>query len=631
MPRGRRSKGVLVHEKRSLPQFLALSNRVATTAGLVGLVIVALYPVYSNDTTRLNQFIPIGIFSLVALGLNFTIGSAGEFALGLVGSFAAGAYTEGILTTSYQWSFWNAVGFAMVIACGVGLLSGLPGLRLGGWYFALTSLFVGLVVPDIASELNVAGKQDGFGNIPPASIFGHVLTNRQTYMLVLVSLLVALVVFRNLFASLWGLAFNCMRESNRGAEAAGINVRRMKLLAYLIASVVAGFAGAIYAAFAGYISPAAFPFSLTIELVAGPVIGGLGLLTSPLVGVGLLQILPNSFSNFSKYALLIYGVILIVVMIFLRAGLLNAARNAWNWVAIRLGRRLGWLDEGAAGQREGIALVGANIENRVALDRIEQGPDRASLTVDGVWKRFGGLAALADVSMSADPGRIAAVIGPNGSGKTTLLNVISGFYRVDRGTVLLGTEVISGKKTYAIARAGVARTFQTPHLIPDRTARENVMTGMFHRRRASIAEVMVSAPRARREQWDSRATSDALLDFVGLLPLAEVEAGSLTAGQQRLLEICRALASGPRVLLLDEPAAGLVGAEVAALARILSTIRETNCAVILIEHNVGLVMELADEITVLDAGAVIATGTPAAIQKNPAVLAAYLGEPTVRV
>ena len=520
----------------------------------------------------------------------------------------------------------------MLIACGVGLLAGLPGLRLGGWYFALTSLFVGLVVTDVASELNVAGKAYGFGNIPPPSIFGRTLTNTQIYLLVLASLLIALVVFRNLLASVWGLAFNCMRESNRGAEAAGINVPRMKLLAYLIASVVAGYAGAIYAAFSGYISPAAFPFSLTIELVAGPVIGGLGLLTSPLVGIGLLQILPNSFSNFAKYALLIYGVILIVVMIFLRSGLLNAARNGWNWTALRLGRRFGWLEERSSGDREqGIVMATANTDNSVAAGAIAQAPEGAALSVNGVSKHFGGLAALVDVSFRAEPGRITAVIGPNGSGKTTLLNVISGFYGLDLGTVTLGAEVLSDLKTSAIARTGVARTFQTPLLIPDRSARENVMTGMFCRHRASIAEVIISAPRARRDHRDMRATSDALLDFVGLLPQAQLDAGSLTAGQQRLLEICRALAIRPRVLLLDEPAAGLVGFEVDALARILSTIREANSAVILVEHNVNLVMEVADDITVLDAGRVIATGSPRAIQTNPLVLAAYLGDPNVHV
>jgi branched-chain amino acid transport system permease protein len=248
--------------------------------------------------------------------------------------------------------------------------------------------------------------------------------------------------------------------------------------------------------------------------------------------------------------------------------------------------------------------------------------------VSGVDKHFDGVHALRDVSLLAPPGQITAVIGPNGSGKTTLLNVILGFYRLDAGQVSLDGKRISGRKPFQIARAGLARTFQTPVVLPEHTCRENVMSGAFTTRRATLAEVLLRAPRARRDWQDAEREADRLLRFVGLGAHIHAAGGSLTAGQRRLLDIARALAPRPSVLLLDEPAAGLVGVEVEALAQVLRRLRDAGHVVVLVEHNINLVMAVADRVTVLDRGQVIASADPATVQQDPAVLDCYLGGPT---
>jgi branched-chain amino acid transport system permease protein len=405
-----------------------------------------------------------------------------------------------------------------------------------------------------------------------------------------------------------------MRESNKAAEASGIAVFRMKLVAYLFAGLLAGYAGAILPHIDGYLAPDAFPLSLSILLVAGITVGGMGRLTGPVVGIALLQILPHVVGGFDRYSLLIYGAILVVGMLFIRRGILPTASDAWVGLYLRFTGR-GRVPAAPAG--EPVVDPSAAAPAPVAA---------APLTVSEVDKHFDGVHALKAVSMLARPGQVTAVIGPNGSGKTTLLNVILGFYRLDAGRVSLGGQRVSGRKPFQIARAGLARTFQTPVVLAEHTCRENVMSGAFTSRRATLGEVLLRAPRARRDWRSAAETADRLLRFVGLGAHLHVAGSSLTAGQQRLLDIARALAPGPSVLLLDEPAAGLVGAEVEALAGVLRRLRDTGHVVVLVEHNINLVMAVADQVTVLDRGRVIASADPATVQRDPAVLDCYLGE-----
>jgi len=615
----------------TLTETVLRARRAGDAAGMAALAIVAVYPLLTGDQGLIRQFLSIGIFSIVAIGLNFTLGYAGEFALGQAGIFAVGAYATGMLTTLAGWSFWAALPVAVIGAAVVGLAAGLPGLRVGGWYFALTSLFIAVVLPDVANVVPGTGGTQGFGGIPFATIGGRAVTTSDIYLFVLVSTFVILLLLANLIRSRWGLAFMSMRQSNKAAAASGIAVFRMKLLVYVLAAVLAGYAGTILPQVDGYLAPDAFPLSLSILLVAGVTVGGMGSLTGPVVGVALLQILPNSVSSFQNYSLLIYGSILIVGMIFVRRGILPTVRSAWVSLVVWFVRRQRWLAaEGAVPGGDDAAPGDDPVGTATELPpRRSSGQACAApgvpLDVSGVSKHFAGVHALREVSLTARPGQVTAVIGPNGSGKTTLLNIILGFYRLDSGQVRLGTADLTGKKPYQVARAGVARTFQTPVVLPDLSCRQNVMSGAFTHRHATLAEVMTRAPRARSDWREAVRTADELLTFVGLGRHVHEEAGSLTAGQQRLLEIARALALRPSVVLLDEPAAGLVGAEVEALAGVLRRLRDEGLAVVLVEHNVNLVMSVADHVTVLDQGRVIASADPATVQRDPAVLECYLG------
>ena len=614
LPDGPRSAG------KPRPTVSAVADRARTWGnrlGFLGLALIGIYPLLTDSPTLIRQFVYIGIFAMVAIGLNFTLGFAGEFALGQAGVFAAGAYTSGILTAQHGWPFWAAMLASIAVACAIGLAAGLPGLRIGGWYFALTSLFVAVVLPELAIVFPGTGGVQGFGNIPFPSFFSVTLDFQQIYGFILVSTVIFLLLLHNLVRSRWGIAFMSMRHSNKFAESSGVAVFRMKLMIYLMAAVTAGYAGALLPAVAGYLAPDAFPLSLSILLIAGVTIGGMGTLAGPVVGVALLQMLPEQFSNFDQYSLLIYGSILILMMIFLRRGILPTASDLWVTLVVWVARRRGWVTE----DHEADATV-LTTPGHVDIEHVQaSGP----LTVRGVQKSFFGLQALSDVSVTAAPGQITAVIGPNGSGKTTLLNIILGFYRLDAGSVRLADERLSGRKPFQVARRGVARTFQTPVIMRNATCRENVMSGSFIHRRVTFIEVLLRLPRARRDMRVSAAQADQLLAFVGLARYADTPAGSLTAGQQRLLDVARALAVRPAAILLDEPAAGLVGNEVEALATVLRALRASGYIVVLVEHNINLVMAVADRVAVLDRGTCIADGDPETVQKDPAVLRCYLG------
>jgi branched-chain amino acid transport system permease protein len=550
----------------------------------------------------------IAFLSLIVSGLNLSFGYAGELALGQVAMYAAGAYVGGYFAIHASPDLVLCVIVGALAALVVGLASGIPGLRLGGWPLAMVSFFLVLLIPDILSIFNSqTGGFAGLIGVPAPRLFGQVLTFRGLYLATLVIALIWFAVMRNLVNSRQGASFLVLRQSPVLASSLGVPVYRMKLTAYALGAIPAGLAGALLVALDRFIDPTVFSFSLVIAVLAASVLGGKASVYGAVFGAVLLQIGPLRSTSFQQYAPLVYGGFLLVTGVLLAQGVAGI-------IGPVLHRAL---------PSTRISTVRSDVEP--AVDATIAALPGDVLQIDGLVKHFGGVRALQDVSLQAKPGRITAIIGPNGSGKTTLLNVISGFYRPDRGTVKLGQDEMQRLSPHAIAQRGVARTFQTPLIPVSLTTAEVVSTGRYGRSPLGMLSSVLRLPSFWRTRVDDGVVAARAMALVGISNTADMEAASLPLGTRRLVEMARALAGSPRVLLFDEVASGLDQGDLDHLAEVMRAIRDAGATVLLVEHNFRLVLELADEIFVLANGQLLATGTPEEIAAHPGVLEEYLG------
>lgn len=620
---------------RAIAARVAYSPGTGTLLLLAVLAVFALWPLVIDDQLLLRRLYVIGLFALIAMGLNVSLGRAGELFLGVAGLFAASAYISGALTTHEDFGLTplEAAPITIVATVVLGVAMGLVGLRVSAWYFAIVTFYFAVVIPEIATSLDVLEEYTGGGlglfGVPRIEALGHVFDRRDTYWLVVASIAGVYVITRNLFASPWGLALATMRHSDVAVQALGASVVRAKMLAYVFSSIPAALAGIIWVHTETGIAQGNFPADLSFLIAASIMFGGMGTLAGPIVGTGILQYVPQFFDAFERYELIIYGSFLIIGMVLIPRGVVHETRKWAGLLRFRLvppapaAAAPGHALEEPAGTPDDTS--GALLAEEVAA-RLRASQDLDGLSASAITKSFGGVAALRDFDFEAAPGRISALIGPNGSGKTTFLNLVLGYYTLDGGSIRIAGRGIGGIAPHRRVRAGIARTFQAPNVVPELTALENVLAGMFMERRAALVEYLLRLPRARATERASRARARALLAAVGLEGVADIPAAALPSGQQRLLDVARALATGPRVLLLDEPASGLSGAETEALGRLLLQLRELGLAIVLVEHNVPFVMSVADSVTVLDRGERIALGPPAEVQRDPAVIASYLGE-----
>jgi branched-chain amino acid transport system permease protein len=547
------------------------------------------------------------VLGLVASGINFVMGYGGQLALGHVFFYGAAAYATAILATRAVTT--NAVllvfvGIAVAIVCA--LITGIPGLRLSNWTLGLVSFFLIQIIPDVVNiDKGLTGGPTGIIAIPQLELGGP-LDTTDVFRFAVVLLLLWLVVQRGLVFSAYGRMLAVLRHDEAQLASLGVSGYRFKLMVYVLSAVPAGMAGTAFAAVDGFISPASFTLTTAILSLAAVVIGGQRTMYGPLIGTYILVEAQQRMLSFEEYTLLIFGGFLVVAAVLLPGGIVGTvSRYCGPWV-----------------RRTYLAP-----KPSVHADPVPLGPEHShTLAVSDASKRFGGVQALADVSMTAEPGHITALIGPNGSGKTTLLNAISGFYRLDSGTVRLDDVALERLRPERVAINGVGRTFQTPSIPPDLTVREAVAVATFSGRRTRLLGAVLRGPRWRREEQRIARRTDEVLRELDLADDADTLAAALPLGRKRLVEIARAIMLRPSLLILDEAASGLDPSECSRLAGLLRRLADEGTAVLLVEHNMELVLEAADRAYVLAQGRLIAAGKPADVVRDPAVVSVYLGD-----
>ena len=520
--------------------------------------------------------------ALVGVGLNVLLGLSGEVSLGQAGFLALGAYGVGILTTKAGLNFWEALPLAVLLVAVISLVLSIPALRVTGPYLAMVTIAFGFIVESVSVEWrDLTGGASGLAGIPAP--FG----TGGTALLACGLCALALAAFYQFAKSPLGLAMQATASAPAAARSIGISALPVRTAAFVLAAAAAGLAGGLQAALTGFIAPSSFPFSQSILFLLVVVLGGAGRALGPLVGSAVVVLLPEVLAGLAEDRLLVFGAGLLIVLWTAPGGIAGAIA------------RLGMPRESVSGTRSDIEIALAHIARSAG-----------SLVAEGVRVAFGGVVAVAGIDMIAQPGRVTSLIGPNGAGKTTLLNLVSGFQQPDSGTVRVGDREITGQPAHDVARAGLARTFQTAQPFGNLTVLDNVRLGLL------------------RGAWRGEAPAAlarALLALVGYSGPEERLAATLSHVDRRLIEIARALGTAPTVLLLDEPAAGLDDADTVKLGGLLRRLARAGLAVVLVEHDMALVMSISDEVVVLDAGRRIATGAPTVVRADPAVKAAYLG------
>lgn len=560
-----------------------------------------------------REVVLIATTAMVVTGLNLSLGFVGELAFGQAAIYAAGAYTAAYVAINVINDLLVATGLAILVALVIGILTGVPGLRVGGWVLAVSSFFLVLLVPPV---VNIFGAQlggyEGLTGIPVPMLLGFPLEGAYFFVAVVVACSAWFAVYRNLVTSPHGDAFRVVKNSPVLAQSLGISVYSMKLRAYAIGGIPAGIAGVFTAYLDGFIAPSTFGLDLAIGILAASVLGGTTSIYGPIVGAAIIVVAPLRITAFQDFSLVAYGVLLIVggtVMTLGASGLLRG----------RLPRGL----RGLLGARR--PQVGDDVHAVARVDHPLEARSGARLSVSGASKAFGGNQALSAVTLVAESGQVTALIGPNGSGKTTLMNSICGFHRLDAGSVDFGDETLSGRTPAAISRLGVGRTFQTPLVPEGLTATAVTRTALYDVRRPSMWR---SVLRTRAYRRSERASADAVrrtLDDVGLTGLAGVPADALPLGTRRMLELSRVLVARKGLVLLDEVASGIDEEEIQGLVSVIQRLRDAGATVVLVEHNFSLVKALADVVVVLAEGRVIASGTPQEVESDPDVIAKYLG------